>query len=501
MYEREATVKRRSRGVAAGVLVSALVGTGALAAEVAPSPNPWAAMAEADLRAMRETLEAQHPGPVDAENPAFNAWLEQGYARALEQARRATSFEGWQHALKLYGNGFHDAHLRVAFTVEPVESRWPGWTVALRDGKYMVTTAGAEPVKDAPAEGSEVLACDGRSLESMLREDVLPYDGDPALEASRTKVAPLLLIDMGNPLRKLPKRCSVREAGKVREVTLTWRDLDTADARKRVQVAAFGPPPPFAVRDFGQGGVWVSLPIFFATSPEAGESLKEAVRRAPEWRERSVIVFDVRGNTGGSSQWGVELLRGLYGADFEASLKAPERGAPQYVEWRVSPENQRYVEGLEDLIIQQFGKDTPLVGFVRRVGQGLAEARSRGDVLWKEQPSGGAEEARPAAPVPNRVKGRVFILTDGKCVSACLDFVTNALRFPGVTHVGLPTSADTPYMEIRTEPLPSGMAQLHFAMKVYRNRPRSGRSYIPAHRFSGDISDTAAVERWVLSLP
>ncbi len=491
-------------GFTAGVLATALLGTGARAAPpLPPSHSPWAAMAEADLRSMHDTLLSQHPGPMDDANLAFDRWLEQGYLLALERARQATSFEGWQYALKLYAAGFRDGHLNVRFNVEPVTQRWPGWTVALRDGKYVVTTAGAAVLKDAPAPGSELVSCDGRPAEALLREDVLPYDGDPAQEASRTNVAPLLLIDRGNPWRKLPARCKVREGGKEREVVLTWRDLDAADGKARAQTAAFGAPPSFAVRDFGPGGVWVSLPLFYATSPEVGDALKAAVKQASGWRERSVIVFDVRGNTGGSSQWGADLLRNLYGADFEATLKAPESKQPEYVEWRVSPENLRYLASLEEPLTQQFGKDSPALGWLRRVREGLAEAQKRGEALWREPSKDEAKPAgasKPGAPVPNPVKGRVFVLTDGKCASACLDFLDNALRFPGIVHVGLPTRADTPYMEVRAEPLPSGMARVNFAMKVYRNRPRSGLPFTPVHRFTGDISDTAALEKWVLGL-
>lgn len=394
-------------------------------------------------------------------------------------------------------------HLNVRFTVEPVKQRWPGWTVSLRDGKYVVATAGAAAVKDAPEAGSELVSCDGRPAETLLREDVLPYDGNPALEASRMNVAPLLLIDRGNPWRKLPARCTVREGGKEREVVLTWRDLDAAEGQARAQTAAFGAPPPFAVRDFGPGGVWVSLPRFYATSPEVGDSLRAAVKQASGWRGRSVIVFDVRGNTGGSSQWGADMLRNLYGADFEATLKAPESPRPEYVEWRVSPENQRYLASLEEPLAQQFGKDSPVMGWLSGIRQGLAQAQQRGDALWREPAKDEAKPAgasKPGASVPNPVKGRVFVLTDGKCASACLDFVDNALRFPGVTHVGLPTLADTPYMEVRGEVLPSGMARLNLAMKVYRNRPRSGLPFAPVHRYAGDISDTASLEKWVLGL-
>jgi hypothetical protein len=488
--------------VRAGVKVAVLVGSWSWLAQAAQpeSSNPWAAFAEADLRSMRDTLRAQHPGPVDVHNPGFNQWLEQGHARALERARRATSFEGWQHALKLYANGFRDAHLNVRFTVEPVKNRWPGWTVALREGRYVVTTAGAAPVRDAPAAGGELVSCDGRTPEVMLREDVLPYDGNPALEASRTAVAPLLFLDRGNPWRTLPERCTVREGGQEREVTLVWRTIDASEGRERVQAAAFGPPPPFAIRDFGTGGVWVSLPLFFGTTPEVQASLEAAVKQAPSWRGRSVIVFDVRGNNGGSSQWGANLLRGLYGADFEASLGEAEAKATQYVEWRVSPENQRYLASIEELVAQQFGKEAPVLERLRLARQGLAQAQARGETLWREPDGKAVAKSTAPGAVPNPVKGRVFVLTDGKCVSACLDFVEGALRFPGVTHVGLPTVADTPYMELRGERLPSGIAQFNFSIKVYRNNPRSGRPFVPVHRFSGDISDTAAVERWVLGL-
>ena len=43
---------------------------------------------------------------------------------------------------------------------------------------------------------------------------------------------------------------------------------------------------------------------------------------------------------------------------------------------------------------------------------------------------------------PNLREGRVLLLTDGDCASACLDFADLVLQLPGTTHLGLPTSAD-----------------------------------------------------------
>ncbi len=105
-------------------------------------------------------------------------------------------------------------------------------------------------------------------------------------------------------------------------------------------------------------------------------------------------------------------------------------------------------------------------------------------------------------PPTNPVAGRVFLLTDGDCGSACLDFADMVRALPGAQHVGRTTSADSVYMELRSVPLSSGIARLAFATRVYRNRPRgNNQPYVPHHVWRGDIADTAALERWISSLP
>ena len=104
-------------------------------------------------------------------------------------------------------------------------------------------------------------------------------------------------------------------------------------------------------------------------------------------------------------------------------------------------------------------------------------------------------QARPSpGPLPaNPVAGHVYLLTDGACFSACLDFVDLVRPLPGVQHVGLPTSADTVYMEENGAKLPSGLSLLSYAQKVYRHRARpSNVWYRPAITWPGGLmSDTA----------
>ena len=50
-------------------------------------------------------------------------------------------------------------------------------------------------------------------------------------------------------------------------------------------------------------------PSFNSKNERIVTSLKQAIARAPGWRDRDVIVFDVRTNGGGNSRWGSEILR------------------------------------------------------------------------------------------------------------------------------------------------------------------------------------------------
>ena len=55
------------------------------------------------------------------------------------------------------------------------------------------------------------------------------------------------------------------------------------------------------------------------------------------------------------------------------------------------------------------------------------------------------------------------------------------------------------YMDIRPQPLPSGLSRISVPMKVYRGRGRgSNEPYVPDRRYAGDMRDTQALEAWIL---
>ncbi|MCY1014666.1 S41 family peptidase [Pyxidicoccus sp. MSG2] len=463
--------------------------------------NPWAQMAEQDLKAMRQAILENHPGPVDPLNPSFKQWLDGGYRQALTRARQARSFGGYDFAIRYYAAGFRDGHLRAGAYVAPLRASWPGFILSLRQGRYVVASVDdKDPAQDTlPAVGSELLDCDGRAAQKMLEQDVLPFAAGADIESLRMKITPSLLQDVGNPEVKPPSQCRVKTGTEVRTVALRYRPIPTEEHEKKLQAAAFGPTPSFGTHTFGKAGVWVSIPTFGPREGSADfEAMRSLAEQAGSWRSAEVLVFDVRGNTGGNSAWGKQLAQGLFG---EELVKARSEDDPKaravYVDWRASADNVRYLGEMTAQLGRQFGKDSREEKWAGAVTQGLTEARRRGQPLWSEKEE--ASSTPPATEPANPVRTRVYLLTDGRCGSACLDFADLMLSLPGVTHVGLPTSADSVYMEVRVVDLPSGTTRIIVPIKVYRNRPRGhNEPYVPARRFDGDIGDTAAVEHWLL---
>jgi hypothetical protein len=279
-------------------------------------------------------------------------------------------------------------------------------------------------------------------------------------------------------------------------VDLTWRPLSRSELGIKRRDAAYGERPRPDIRAFGETGVWATLSQF---SPDL---VKKAVSERPKWKSKRVIVLDVRGNTGGSSILGYQLLTAFLG-------RPPPLARPRpYDEWRASKGNLEYLEmQLLPLVRQVYDKQPRILRELERTVAGIRTALASGQALYRQEdnvgnPDNAADDmAAMAGTLEPATAERVFVLTDGRCVSACLDFVDVALRYPQVVHVGRATDADTPYTEVRPDiPLPSSLATMSLAMIVCRNRPRNWKPFVPRHSYPGDIADTKKLEEWVNAL-
>jgi hypothetical protein len=474
--------------------------TTSLAAEDTETTD-WSTTFRDDLEAARRIILESHPGPVDALNPGFGDWLEIGFEQQRALAESVDTADEYVYAMLKFVAGFRDGHLGIRFDVDRGPARWPGFFTTWRKGAVVVHTVDPAVVPEL-AEGDRLRSCDGQIAEQLVRQRVFDFQFDPALPANWVPAAARAFVDFGNPFVDVPKQCVFVRDNREIALDLEWRELSwderrddytAARGRTRPEVGLYVPEP---------GVYWLQASTFGPNEAQVAR-YEEAFRQLREARSTAkLVVLDLRGNDGGSSMWADLFAETLWDASPEEEEKDSE-----YVEWRVSEGNIAYWETVPEIIRKQFGDSHSAIGWSNHVLQNLVASLKYGEDLWRETPVDGEQESKDAPttedskPETPKYGGTVVVLTDTTCGSACLDAMSLLTKLPAVVHVGNVTSADTQYMESRSEALPSGLATLVIPIKVYRGRVRpDGGYFTPTFPFEGLHWTDEALRAWVLSL-
>jgi hypothetical protein len=471
------------------------------------TPEAWRAAAESDLESLRGLLRDHTPVAVDDQNPHVRRWFERGYREARARVRRVRDQPSHFFALSAYMNGFQDPHLSLFFATPLRVNRWPGFIVTAR-GEDAIVFYRDDADASAPALGARIVSCDGQSIARLRERIVFPFAFNPRLANGRRMSVPRLFLDQDNVFGPAPRRCVVEQAGVRRTLTLKWRDVPEGDGFwTQYNAAGLGAGAQFGLTTPAEGIVWIGAPSFANGASEQLRALiRELEANAETIRSSNAVVIDIRGNDGGNSSWGDRLAVAVWGRDV-AVRAARSKPAGTAADWRVSPGNRDFVAAQASQMIAQFGESSSSVRHLREVQDGLGQALARGDVLWRQggataggpaPEGGGYTQRRPHGPSP--IRARVYVLSNGACVSACLDFADIALHIPGTQLIGADTSGDGLLMDLRGERLPSGLAIAALPMKVYRGRGRGAlEAYAADVAYDGVWTDEA-VRAWVMDI-
>jgi hypothetical protein len=456
-----------------------------------PKAVDWAAAAQTDIDWIYATLRDNHPGPPDPERRRFAAWLEEGRTITLSNAKLASSQADYWRAVRGYTNGFRDGHIWFAPSHPAFE--WPGFlTQRGDDGRARVTVNSGVP--QIPL-GAQLIECDGSGADALLQRLVNPYQWNADIPHERNAASVFLFAPLANdPLR--PQACQFAVQGRVFSHALLWKAVSLESRNDLLNKASGSVPTALGLRQVG--GVWfVSLPTFNFQGDGAAAMqalLKKLQVQAKRLHAARWVVLDVRGNTGGNSGWGSDVAKALYG---DAAIDRIEGQFDWTVDWRASAQNAASLRYYAS-VAQNNGQEEDARNRIE-LAEALEQAAQKGQTYWRQNEP--HKVAAKAPQVASPFKGRVFLLTDNACASACLDFADIARRLPGVVHVGLPTSADAVYIDNTGGELPSGQGNLSYSMKVYRNRIRGHNEwYEPAVRWPGGPMADKALAVWVRAL-
>jgi hypothetical protein len=436
--------------------------------------NQWHAATREDIEAAFAIFSRRHPGMFDPNNPGFPERLRHARAAALAFANRAVDAEGHMRALAIFSADLADGHARVQATYSGHGALlWPGFTTVWRGEALRIL----DPAEDGPPRGSVLLDCDGRPARDAIRDAAFSFYGRPDEAGQWWTNAPNFFRPVASPYETPPRSCRFRRPdGHVATCQLNWREVP--EAIERAWFAAASHRDPIAFTEPRPDLYRISLPSF---SPD--EEGLAAYRRlfadldagAERLAAARAIVLDLRNNGGGSSAWGQEVAEHLWGkAAVTAAMAAYFRNTRVW--WLADPVNVAHLrESAARLRAEGNGEAADAVDAVIH---GLDAALRRGDRFYVEE--FGAELGARATPALPRRLPPVYVITDGGCASACLDAVDLFTRFPGVKLVGAPTSADSTYLDVMFEPLPSGRGAVALPLKIWVDRPRAaGEIYRP----------------------
>ncbi len=454
----------------------ALVLAAAQAGSAAPEGD-WRATARQDVEASYRLYVENHPGMHDPQNPSFPERLKRARAAGLGQAEKAADLAGYRDALGAFSAVLGDGHALAFATVPPASAtparQWPGFVAAWRGKRLVVHKASG----DAPApRGSAILGCDGRDSEALVKARLMALNFRAAEGGQWWFRAPQAFTASPTFMQMRPERCTFRTpAGRKLVAPLRWTPAP-ADFADLLRAASDGERTPIGLSEPRDGLFLVGLPDFQPNSDsvQAYRRLYEEIRaRRAELKRARALILDLRHNNGGSSSWPKQAAEAIWGkAPVDTALALHFRQVRIW--WRASEGNTAYLPKMAASI--RANGNAAVADAMDKVGEGMREALGRGEAFYVE----GGDAPEPAS-LPEAVKSDfeipVYVITPGRCASACLDAVDIFTRFDKVILIGAPTSADSTYMEVRIEDLPSGKGQIVIPTKLWAGRPRAAGEY------------------------
>ena len=301
---------------------------------------------------------------------------------------------------------------RVHFLLSEKEQAYPGFIVRLENNRFII--AQSDQPKKIPI-GSELLSCDGVPVREIMLQNVFPIRGGiPTLEASWYTKTPYLLQG-ALPTWKTPfKNCLIRNNNQASKITLNYASISELALQERL-LHFFGGPASFSLSYPNKHMTWIRLPAFYTQNDIELHALLQLMRHAQALRNQQFVVFDLRGNGGGDSHWGTELLSTIYGKPVIDFLQQ-NMSKNTYVEWRASESTLNFLRHeLLPYLQKNHGTQSESYTSMIPLIEGMEEA------IKNKKPYVTEDGERHKAvhlthPSSNTIP--IFI-TDGFCTSAC----------------------------------------------------------------------------------
>jgi len=453
----------------------------------APQKNAWKSMAQADADFVSEWMTQESIMAVYPSREVFSARLTGARRDFDAESAGINTYEGYRQALNHFVGSFQDQHLWLSFSLSEKTYQWPGFFAVYQGHRYLTSSS-----KAGILDGIEITECDGKPMADWVRMIATYEQMSFNLESTNAEAAALIFRDTGSTFIQRPKQCKI--GGK--DVELDWSPIPSSKFTSNVSNTTTIHDRTTATTPFGSDGSWVRMGIFQPVTQEEGRAFKKLFDNAESLRNKSVIILDVRGNGGGPYNWFMGFLKALYGTEYVNYYARARLEISNVI--RTTPEildffNSNVASEVDSLLPPPDGApyDNDNLKYHKALESGNSVF-----VIPKNYQQIAMPKNAPTSPV----KAKVYVLTDYGCASACIGFVDEMKRFPGVKQIGVETFIDSRTGTPFGAPLPSGNGSVSVPVMTRDGRERGDNvPQRPDYVFSGNIADTQAVKAWIQS--
>ncbi|WP_323814236.1 S41 family peptidase [Cellvibrio sp. NN19] len=470
--------------------------------------------AAAHLEYIHTSISEMHPAMLEPNATAFHSWHKDGFQKAKGLLAQVNSQADEIALINFYLAGYQDAHLSGHLDHIPYQSLdlrkdiWTGWLLKATNKGYFVTYS--KNGEAYPPEKSHLISCDNTEIDVLLHEHYAPYiDNRWHILKTRDSAAKALTQDratIGVLNRPALKQCTFEINGAVKTYPITWLAISEDDASTISSHYQY----PYHLPSLFQPApdtVWIRARDFGLYTQEAVKSQQQLLHDiSAASKENSLIIVDVRGNSGGNSINGTDIISAIFNYD----EKAKEYVFNEY-NYRLQGAQPIYRASWQlywsydysyKKIIANHGKESEYAQYMEKFLVRLKKALDAGEQSLPQNETPIEYNSGDAPTDEWKSTKKLLLITDKTCVSACLDFVDLIKLLPNTLHLGEPTEADTAYTEIAFMQSEYAREKFNFLVPVKKWNKRmrkDNQPYTPDVTYEGDMSDDKALQQWALT--
>lgn len=472
--------------------------------------------AEKHLTFVHNAIGEMHPAVVDENATEFQAWYQTAIAKTKTLIPLVNSVRDERALLNYYFAGYKESHLGGGFAysvfseLDSAKEYWAGWVLHATPAGFKVSYS--LEGDQYPTMGMEIVSCDNQPIDVLLQHSYAPYfDVRWHIYSARDIAARAMTLNVDElPLLQRPAlaSCVFKNAtGEQKIISFKWQELPL-ELKKRINQSSYYPYALPRIEKKTNDILWIHAQDFKLQSTEAFQAHQAMLAQLKLHKGNGPVVFDLRGNQGGNSDFGNEILTALFGEEGMRYLatKIVEKYGQSIVYYRPSWSFYWSRDYMIKQLIKAQGENSSNVEWLSAINARMKKALDNQEKTFAQHeaeiPSTAVDKTVNDAPAVWTFSGRALVITDRYCVSSCLDFMDLLKQIPGLRHWGEPTNADTVYTEVADMWHEYHKEAYSFIVPVkqWSARPRKDNEpYIPDVIFDGNIFDDAAVEEQVLN--